>query len=93
MKLEEYYSIEDYGNFIMIQTCLQNGKDFDSFFSSNKNITNSTIRVYFLVDGKAKEVLIEKNIIDKIYSICKIYSENNKFIKILVNRGENYYSS
>ena len=28
--------------------------------------------------------------LNKIYSIYKIYSENNKFIKILINKFENY---
>ena len=95
MNLEEYYSIEDYGNFLTIQTCLRTMKASDFFFSSkidlNKNkITNTTVRAYFLIDGKEKELLIVKNILIKAFAIFKIYSENNKFIKILVNRAEKY---
>ena len=95
MNLEEYYSIEDYGIFLTIQTCLQTMKATDFFFSSkinlNKNkITITTVRANFLLDGKMKEVLIEKSILIKAFAIFKIYSENNKFIKILVNRAEKY---
>ena len=95
MNLEEYYSIEDYGIFLTIQTCLQTMKALDFFFSSkinlNKNkITIHTVKANFLVDRKMKEVLIEKSILIKGFAIFKIYSENNKFIKILVNRVEKY---
>jgi len=95
MNLEEYYSIEDYGIFLTIQTCLQTMKALDFFFSSkinlNKNkITIHTVKANFLVDRKMKEVLIEKSILIKGFAIFKIYSENNKFIKILVNRAEKY---
>ena len=70
-------------------------KASDFFFSSkinlNKNkITITTVRANFLLDGKMKEVLIEKSILIKAFAIFKIYSENNKFIKILVNRAEKY---
>ena len=53
-------------------------------------MSDASIRVNFQVDGISKEVLIEKTLTKKIYTICKIFSENNKFIKILVNRAEKY---
>ena len=99
MEFEEYYSIEDYGNLLNLlksQTYLQENKVLDIFFNSkinmNKNneVINTTIRANFCVDGKEKEILIEKSILNKAYAICKLYSENNKFIKILVNRAEKY---
>ena len=91
--LEEYYSIEDYGSLLSVQTCLQSSKSSDFFlFNSCKNdeLEDKSIRVNFEIDGVSKEVLIEKALTKKIYKICKIYSENNKFIKILVNRAEKY---
>ena len=96
MNLEEYYSIEDYAYFLMIQTSLITMKAMDIFFNSiinfNKNSENTitTVRVNFLVDGKIKEILIEKRKLIIAYAICKIFSENNNFIKILVNRTEKY---
>ena len=96
---EEYYSIEDYGKLLMVQTCLQNTARIyfllNSQINLNKNsqITNTTIRATFYVDGKEKEVLMEKSMLTKIYAICKIYSENNKFIKILIHRTEQYDTS
>ena len=96
MKLEEYFSIEDYGILLSIQNCILTNTAFDFLFNSkinlNKNneVTNTIIIVHFLIDGKEKEVLAEKKILNKVYAFCKIYSENNKFIKILVNRAEKY---
>ena len=92
LNLEEYYSIEDYGSLLLVQTCLQTSKSSFFLFNSNKNnnLSDESIKVYFQVDDRSKEVLIEKTLIKKIYTIYKIYSENNKFIKILVNRAEKY---
>jgi len=92
LNLEEYYSIEDYESFLLIQTCLQTSKSSFFLFNSNKNnkLSDEYIRVNFQVDDISKEVLIEKTLTKKIYTICKIYSENNKFIKILVNRAKKY---
>jgi len=92
LNLEEYYSIEDYESFLLIQTCLQTSKSSFFLFNSNKNnkLSDESIRVNFQVDDISKEVLIEKTLTKKIYTICKIYSENNKFIKILVNRAKKY---
>jgi hypothetical protein len=93
---EEYYSIEDYGELLTYQTCLKTTQGLDLLFNSKINlnkdgtITNSTVRANFLVDGNPKEVLIEKKKLDKIYAICKIYSEEDKFIKILINRTDKY---
>ena len=96
MNLEEYYAIEDFGSLLSIQTCLQSSKSFDSLLSfkntlnKNKKFTNTIIRANFQVDGRAKEILMEKRWANKIYAFCKIYSENNKFINILINRKEKY---
>ena len=95
-KLEEYYSIEDYGNLLTVQTCLQTNKALDFFLNSKifitppKDITDKTLRVNFEVDKKPKEIFIEKAVLTKVYAICKINSENNKFIKIITNRTEKF---
>ena len=34
--------------------------------------------------------MIEKSILTKVYAICKINTENNKFIKIITNRAEKF---
>ena len=96
LNTEEYYSAEDYGNFLSLQTYLQTNKGLEFLFTAkinmneNNKITRTTIRANFLVDMKPKEVFIEKKKILKIYAICKIYSEDNKYIKILINRAEKY---
>jgi len=96
MNFEEYYSIEDYGKLLMIQTCLKDTGPVNFVLNSklnlnkNEQITNSTIRANFFVEGKERELLFEKSMLIKIYAICKIYSENNKFIKILIHRAEQY---
>ena len=93
LNLEEYYSIEDYGYLLMAQVCLQTNKRFGFIpFNSikNKGLGDTPIRVTFQVDGKPKEALLEKIMVKKIYANCKISSEDNKFINILVNRAEKY---
>jgi len=82
MNLEEYYSIEDDGNLL---TYIKTNN-----IISLKEITLNTLRVNFEVDKKPKEVLIEKEILNKIYAIYKIYSENNKFINIITQRTEKF---
>ena len=95
LNIDEYYSIEDYGQLLTIQTCLSLIKGENILFNSknimNKNnlMPNTIIRANFQVDERIKEVFIKK-MLSKIYSIYKIYSENNKYIKILINRFENY---
>jgi len=81
MNLEEYYSIEDYRN---LNTYVKTNN-----IASLKEITFTTLRVNFEVDKKPKEVLIEKEILNKFYVICKIYLENNKFI-IITKRIEKF---
>lgn len=96
LNADEYYSIEDYGQLLTVQTCLSIIKGEDILLNSkkilNKNdiMTKTVIKANFQVDGKLKEVYMEKKKLNKIYSIYKIYSKNNKFIKILINRFENY---
>ena len=90
--IEEYYCAEDFGNFLSLQTMVQTNFASNTliFINKNKKITPTTIRASFLVDKKPKEVFVEKKIVIKFYKICKIYSEDNKFIKILINRTEKY---
>ena len=96
MEKEEYFSIEDYGELLAFKTTLQTNQRLDLFFSSKVNmnkdyiLTNTTVRANFLVDGKAKEIFIEKKALEKIYEICKIYSEDNKFINIIIKRADKY---
>ena len=96
LSLEEYFSIEDYATLIAIQTCLGRTRRLDLFTSpsiklnEDEKITNTTIKVNFLIDGKTKEILMEKNMLKKIYAFCKIYSEHDKSIKVLMLRAENY---
>ena len=96
MNLEEYFSIEDYGNLLMVQTCIQTNKAMDFLLNSkiymtpSKEITPTTLRVNFEVDKNQKEVFIEKTVLNKVYAFCKIYSENNNFIKIITNRVEKF---
>ena len=96
LNTDEYYSIEDYGQLLTVQTCLSIIKGEDILLNSkkilNKNdiMTKTVIKANFQVDGRLKEVYMEKKKLNKIYSIYKIYSKNNKFIKILINRFENY---
>ena len=94
--LEEYYSIEDYATLCGIQTCFAKTKIVNVFLASavnlneNKEMTNTTIRANFLIDGKDKEILLEKNILNKIYAFSRIYSEIGKFVNILILRAEKY---
>ena len=96
MNLEQYYSIEDYGNILTVQTCLQTMKGIGFMFQSkinlNKNneVTNTTIRVSIQLDNKVKEIFLERAMLNRVYAICKIYSENNDYFKIIINRSDNY---
>ena len=93
---EEYYSIEDYATLITIKTCFAKTKIVEIFSNStvnlneNKEMINTTIRANFLVDGKEKEIILDKNILNKIYAFSRIYSENGKFVNILILRTEKY---
>ena len=95
-EIDEYYSIEDFGNLLIFQTCLSIIKGEDILLNPKKILNKecimakTVIRVNFQEDGKLKEVFMEKRNLNKIYLIYKIYSENNKFIKILINKFENY---
>ena len=99
MNLEEYFSIEDYGNLMTVQTSLQPNKTIKAinlalnsqiFMTPSKQLTPTTLRVNFEIDKKPKEVFIEKEVLKKVYALCKIYLENNNFIKIITNRVEKY---
>ena len=92
LEKEEYFCLEDFGNFLSLQTMVQTNFASNNKIIMNKNntITPTTIRAAFLVDKNPKEVFVEKKIILKFYKICKIYSEDNKFIKVLINRAEKY---
>jgi len=90
--LEEYYSLEDYGNYKMIQSSITTIYDFDNEKNDKKN--QLKIRINFMVykDEKVneKEEIIKKNDLKKIYSIIKINSEDSKFIKIFLLREKKY---
>ena len=93
MSLEEFYFIEDLGSLLMSHQ-KNKGLEYLLNFQNNLNkinkITNTTVRVNFIVNGREKEVLMEKKMLNKVYAIYKIYSENSQFFKILVNRTEKY---
>ena len=80
-KIEEYFSLEDYGNYLLAANTL----------GTNLNNSNSQmIRVMFEVDKKCKEESIEKKNIEKIYTHIKIYNSNeDNFINIYIKNGEN----
>ena len=80
-KIEEYFSLEDYGNYLLAANTL----------GTNLNNSNSQmIRVMFEVDKKCKEESIEKKNIEKIYTHIKIYNSNeDNFINIYINNGKN----
>ena len=91
--LEEYYSVEDYENFLMFQTCLQTVEGMDLLYNlklKNNKVTKTTVKVYFLINGEPKVILSEKKILNKIYAFCKIYTDNSHFIKTIINRAEKY---
>jgi len=93
MNLEQYYSIEDFELLLSIRDCCIYN---DTYFSFNPKIylnilSNTTVRVNFEVNGREKEFLMDKKRIRiRKVAIYKIYSENNKFIKILASRIEKY---
>ena len=66
LNADEYYSIEDYGQLLTVQTCLSIIKGEDILLNSkkilNKNdiMTKTVIKANFQVDGKLKEVYMEK---------------------------------
>ena len=72
LNLEIYYSIEDFGNFSMIKNDLKT--------NLKKNKRKNEIRVNFPISNNVKEVIMEKNDLQKIYSFIRIYSTDNDFI-------------
>ena len=85
LELEEYYSLEDFGGYNMIQSQIH----INSFSNTNK----SYVRVTFPFNGKAKEVIKEKNELKNIYSFIKIYSNQTNYINILINNNNKEYNN
>ncbi len=82
INLEEYYCLEDYGNYQMLES---------TFTQHNKSNTNKS-RLIFEVDKKSKELIIEKKNIEKIYAHIRIYDSNKEnYINIYINRQESKY--
>ena len=80
-KIEEYFSLEDYDNYLFAANTLG---------TNLHNSNNQIIRVMFEVDKKYKELCVEKKNIEKIYTHIKIYNSNeDNFINIYINNGKN----
>ena len=63
MKLEEYFSLEDYANFNMVQSAVKTKMGVLSAFPTNCSglpISHSTVRVTFKVGDTIREILLEK---------------------------------
>ncbi len=88
LSLEEIYSLEDYNDIQLFDTCLQNQNNLII------NTSNSSfyIRVMFQVNNIPKEHIMRKNNSKKGYTIMKIFY-NDKFMKVLVKNKENYNPS
>ena len=65
MNLEEFFSLEDYAEFNMIQTSLITKIGLFDFLYKNREITSNTVRANFMVDKKEIEILMEKNNLKK----------------------------
>ena len=90
LNYEEYYSLDDYGNYKMIRSSIST-----QYYADKKNINEINqfkIRINFMVNGKEKEEIIKINDLKKIYSIIKIYNEDPKakFIKLFFQREKKY---
>ena len=84
-QLEEIYSLEDYNEYLMMNSC---STKIDNANISNNN-NSSYFRAMFQVANKSKEIIMKKQNSIKTYTILKIiYGEN--FMKILVKNKENY---
>ena len=62
---EEYYSLDDYGNYKMIQSSIST-----QYYVGKKNndeINKFKIRINFMVNEKEKEEIIKINDLKKIY--------------------------
>ena len=87
MNLETYYSLEDFGNYNMIENSLKT----NCYVSQRPKFE---VRVDFPIGNEVKEKIMEKNDLKKIYAFLRIYSTENNYINILVYRNEhNYYNS
>ena len=85
LSLEEIFSLEDYDEFKMINTCFKN--------SSTLNLNNTNlhfyIRILFGMGKTSKEIIMKKQDCKKTYTILKIIHKE-KFMKILVKNQEYY---
>ena len=91
MELEEYCSLEDYGNYLSAKSSIISMK----YYFDKKmydEINKDDIRAIFMVDKNPKETLMKKKELKKIFSFIKIYSGNSTSIKMLIFRKEKYNS-
>ena len=84
--LEEFYSLEDYDNYLMFQTNRETKKNFI------ENMEITCIRVTFQINNKFKEFILTKKDLKKIYAFIKIIY-NDKYINILIFRNNQYDSN
>ena len=84
--LEEFYSLEDYDNYLMFQTNRETKTNFI------ENIEITCIRVTFQFNNKSKEFIMTKKNLKKIYAFIKIIYNDN-YINILIFRNNQYDSN
>ena len=86
LNLEEYFSLEDYSNFLMIRKSIYD----NSFFDINKEWDYSKyVNVTFPINTKSKEITIPKKSLKRIYCFIRIISDKKGYINILKNKNEN----
>ena len=88
--LEEFFSLEDFGGFNMIINSIKTKVGLGPNLNKKEEITSTTIRANFMVDNKEKEILIERNDLNKIFAFIRIYSNVNNFINIVMFRSDKY---
>ena len=82
---EDYYSLEDFGSFTMIEKSIKTN-DFIKFLNIS---IKGDIRVSFPFKSKVKEIIMFKQDLEKIYSFIKlIYT--NKYMILLVHTKSEY---
>ena len=83
--IPEFFCLEDFGNFTMIQTL----KNINLAWG-NKN-PEKFIAVTFFLDGKEIQKINEINFLQQIFFFIKIVYQEN-YINILINRKKSFNS-
>ena len=83
--LEVIYSLEDFGNFTMIKSCIQNENNKINF--TNELNKSSFVRMHFWTEGKEKEIILKIKKLKKVYMFVKIFYDKY-YLNLLLYRND-----